>query len=111
MWLQRPTTLRDWLMLPIRLVSGLLKRLLIGLVRFYQLFISPLKPPSCRFYPTCSSYAIEALKVHGPIKGLWLTVKRVGKCHPLHPGGVDLVPPKNTQQASSTSCGSSDCKH
>lgn len=92
--MQRPVTSQDWLLLLPRLISWLLKKLLIGLVRFYQLFISPLKPPSCRFYPTCSSYAIEALKIHGPIKGLWLTLRRVGKCHPLHPGGVDLVPEK-----------------
>lgn len=69
-------------------------RVLIALVRFYQLFISPLKPPSCRFYPTCSSYMIEAIQVHGPLKGFWLGIKRLGKCHPLHPGGVDLVPPR-----------------
>ena len=90
----RKEILINWLLLLPRLLGWLLKSLLIGLIRFYQYFISPLKPPSCRFYPTCSSYAIEALKVHGPIKGLWLTVKRVGKCHPLHPGGLDLVPEK-----------------
>nr|WP_114418873.1 membrane protein insertion efficiency factor YidD [Marinospirillum perlucidum] len=72
----------------------MLKKLLIGLVRFYQYFISPLKPPSCRFYPTCSHYAEEALRIHGPIKGLWLSIKRVGRCHPFHPGGIDLVPEK-----------------
>nr|WP_245597821.1 membrane protein insertion efficiency factor YidD [Marinospirillum insulare] len=76
---------------------SLLKKLLVGLIRFYQLFISPLKPPSCRFYPTCSSYAIEAVQVHGPFKGLWLGIKRLGKCHPLHEGGVDLVPEKSKQ--------------
>lgn len=78
-----------------RACARLLKWFLIGLVRFYQYVISPLKPPSCRFYPTCSSYAIEALQKHGPIKGLWLSIKRLSKCHPLHPGGVDLVPDKN----------------
>ena len=90
----RKEILINWLLLLPRLLGWLLKSLLIGLVRFYQYFISPLKPPSCRFYPTCSSYAIEALKLHGPIKGLWLTIRRVGKCHPLHPGGIDLVPEK-----------------
>ncbi|GLR63797.1 membrane protein insertion efficiency factor YidD [Marinospirillum insulare] len=81
----------------VRLLLSLLKKLLVGLIRFYQLFISPLKPPSCRFYPTCSSYAIEAVQVHGPFKGLWLGIKRLGKCHPLHEGGVDLVPEKSKQ--------------
>ncbi|SFB89046.1 hypothetical protein SAMN05660443_0760 [Marinospirillum celere] len=79
-------------------MGWVLKCLFIGLVRFYQYFISPLKPPSCRFYPTCSSYAVEALQVHGPIKGLWLTLKRVGKCHPMHPGGIDLVPEKKARK-------------
>jgi uncharacterized protein len=51
-------------------------------------------PPSCRFYPTCSHYGIEAFRQHGAIKGLWLTVIRILKCHPFHPGGVDLVPEK-----------------
>lgn len=77
-----------------RLMAWLLKKLLVGLLRFYQLFISPIKPPSCRFYPTCSSYAIEAVQSHGPFKGFWLAIKRLGKCHPWHPGGVDNVPDK-----------------
>ena len=63
-------------------------------VRAYRKWISPLKPPTCRFYPTCSTYAMEALEVHGPVKGTWLTMKRIVKCHPFHPGGVDKVPPK-----------------
>ncbi len=65
---------------------------LIWLVRGYQLLISPFLPPSCRFYPSCSHYAIEALQRHGPVKGLWLAVRRVGRCHPWHPGGHDPVP-------------------
>lgn len=65
---------------------------LIWLVRAYQLAISPLLPPSCRFYPSCSHYAIEALQRHGPIKGLWLSLRRVGRCNPWHPGGHDPVP-------------------
>lgn len=69
-------------------------------VRFYRKFISPLTPPSCRFYPTCSEYALEALEVHGALKGSWLTVKRLCKCHPFHPGGIDHVPPApNSQQS------------
>lgn len=65
---------------------------LIGLVRFYQLCISPLKPPSCRFTPTCSQYAIEALRKHGPIRGLYLTVRRLLRCHPWGGSGYDPVP-------------------
>ncbi|HLB02450.1 MAG TPA: membrane protein insertion efficiency factor YidD [Nitrospiria bacterium] len=68
-----------------------MKRALIRLLKVYQKYLSPFLPPSCRFAPTCSSYAIEALKRHGVIKGLWLTVFRLCKCHPLHPGGVDPV--------------------
>ncbi|MDO4429981.1 MAG: membrane protein insertion efficiency factor YidD [Lonepinella koalarum] len=67
---------------------------LIGLIRLYQLAISPLIGPRCRFTPTCSCYGIEALKTHGAVKGSWLTLKRILKCHPLHPGGDDPVPPK-----------------
>jgi len=62
-------------------------------IRFYQKFISPLKPPTCRFYPTCSHYALEALETHGALRGSWLTAKRLVKCHPFHPGGFDPVPP------------------
>lgn len=61
-------------------------------IRFYQIFISPLKPPTCRFYPTCSAYAIEAIQKKGPVKGPWLAIKRIAKCHPFHPGGYDPVP-------------------
>ncbi|MFD0708049.1 membrane protein insertion efficiency factor YidD [Photorhabdus akhurstii] len=68
-------------------------RFLIGLIRGYQLVISPLLGPRCRFNPTCSQYAIEALCRFGMIKGGWLTVKRILKCHPLHEGGDDPVPP------------------
>lgn len=58
---------------------------------FYQKVISPLKPPSCRFYPTCSEYSIQAVKKYGVLKGLWLALKRLAKCHPFHPGGYDPV--------------------
>ena len=64
----------------------------ILLVRFYQLCISPLKPPCCRFTPTCAQYAIEALRKHGPIKGLYLTVRRLLRCHPWGGSGYDPVP-------------------
>lgn len=68
-----------------------MKKILIGLIRFYQKFISPLKPPSCRFYPTCSEYAIQALRKYGVIKGGWKSIVRISKCHPFHPGGYDPV--------------------
>lgn len=66
--------------------------LLVGFVRFYQLFISPLTPSSCRYTPTCSRYAIEALKKYGPVKGLWLAVKRILRCNPWGGHGYDPVP-------------------
>ncbi|MDH2897577.1 MULTISPECIES: membrane protein insertion efficiency factor YidD [Rahnella] len=69
-------------------------RILIKLIRGYQLFISPLLGPHCRFRPTCSQYGIEAIGRFGMLKGSWLTLKRVLKCHPLNPGGDDPVPPK-----------------
>ncbi|PLR84444.1 membrane protein insertion efficiency factor YidD [Bacillus canaveralius] len=75
----------------------MLQKLLIGVIRFYQTIISPLKPPTCRFYPTCSHYGLEAVKRFGPFKGSWLTLKRIVKCHPLHPGGFDPVPEKKVK--------------
>ncbi|RST76527.1 membrane protein insertion efficiency factor YidD [Siminovitchia acidinfaciens] len=71
-----------------------MKQIFILLIRFYQKFISPLKPPTCRFYPTCSSYGLEAIRRFGAIRGGWLTLKRIVKCHPFHPGGIDHVPEK-----------------
>ncbi|MFD1018315.1 membrane protein insertion efficiency factor YidD [Thalassobacillus hwangdonensis] len=72
-----------------------MKHLFIGIIRVYQKFISPLKPsPTCRFYPTCSQYGLEAFQRFGFFKGLYLTVKRILKCQPFHPGGFDPVPPK-----------------
>lgn len=73
-------------------MKALLAKPLIWLVRGYQLFISPFVPPSCRFHPTCSHYAIEALHKHGAVKGLWLALRRIARCHPWHPGGHDPVP-------------------
>jgi putative membrane protein insertion efficiency factor len=72
-----------------------MSRLLIALIRFYQRFVSPYKPRTCRFYPTCSHYALEAIQTHGALRGGWLATKRVLRCHPLHPGGYDPVPPKS----------------
>ena len=69
-----------------------MKTVLIWMIRLYRRFISPLKPPACRFYPTCSSYALEAITKFGAIRGGLLSVKRILKCHPFHPGGHDPVP-------------------
>ena len=66
--------------------------LLIAPIRFYRRFISPYTPPSCRYTPTCSQYAIEALRKHGPFKGLWLAVRRILHCHPWGGHGYDPVP-------------------
>ncbi|MCC8023603.1 MAG: membrane protein insertion efficiency factor YidD [Clostridiales bacterium] len=71
-----------------------MKRLLTYFIRVYQHSISPLTPGSCRFYPTCSAYAIEAIQVHGALKGSWLALKRIARCNPLFHGGYDPVPLK-----------------
>jgi putative membrane protein insertion efficiency factor len=68
------------------------RRPLLAAVRFYQRAISPALPPRCRFYPTCSAYAVEAIERHGAARGTWLALRRIVKCAPWHPGGVDLVP-------------------
>ena len=65
---------------------------LVLLVRLYQRLVSPLLPPACRFYPSCSRYAIEALERHGALRGGLLALRRLGRCHPFHPGGLDPVP-------------------
>lgn len=69
-----------------------MKFLIIGIFRFYQKLISPLTPPSCRFYPTCSHYGVEAVQKHGAIKGSYLAISRILRCHPFHEGGFDPVP-------------------
>jgi putative membrane protein insertion efficiency factor len=75
-----------------------MKKILQGLVRFYRKFISPIVPPACRFYPTCSQYALDAIELHGPARGSWLAAKRICKCHPFHPGGIDHVPPARDKE-------------
>ena len=70
----------------------MLKQVAISLIHAYQYFISPLTAPSCRFHPTCSHYAVEALEYHGVLQGGYLALRRILKCHPFHPGGLDLVP-------------------
>jgi putative membrane protein insertion efficiency factor len=69
-----------------------MKRVLIILIKGYQLFVSPLFPPTCRFYPTCSSYCIQALEKYGFLHGSALGMRRVLRCHPFNPGGYDPVP-------------------
>lgn len=92
----------------------LLTKVMIGAVRVYQYTLSPLLGPRCRFWPSCSSYTIEAIQVHGPLGGGWLAVKRIIKCHPGSPGGMDPVPGGRSEQlcredeeVSSSSC----CDH
>jgi len=73
-------------------MGGRVKSLLILLIRGYRLIISPLFPPVCRFHPTCSQYAIEAIARFGTWRGSWLAIRRISRCHPLNPGGYDPVP-------------------
>ena len=69
-----------------------MRTILRGLIRIYQLTLSPLLGPRCRFYPSCSQYACEAIDVHGAGRGSWLALKRLCRCHPFHAGGYDPVP-------------------
>ncbi|HNQ01779.1 MAG TPA: membrane protein insertion efficiency factor YidD [Syntrophales bacterium] len=65
--------------------------LLVALIRAYQLLVSPVLPRSCRFHPTCSEYALTAIRMHGPLRGILLGIRRLMRCHPFHPGGYDPV--------------------
>lgn len=69
-----------------------MKSVALALIRFYKRFVSPVLPPSCRFYPTCSTYTYEAIERYGLRRGGWLGVKRIARCHPMNPGGYDPVP-------------------
>ena len=82
--------------------------LLIFAVRFYRLCISPLFPPTCRFYPSCSQYALEAIQVYGALKGSWVAIKRLSKCHPYHPGGYDPLMDSEEESGSDPCYGSVD---
>lgn len=75
-------------------MKKIISKLFIGLIRLYQAAISPYLPPSCRYTPSCSAYGIEAIKIHGPFKGGWLTIKRVASCNPWGGSGYDPVPEK-----------------
>jgi putative membrane protein insertion efficiency factor len=68
-----------------------MQRIVIAVLRAYKAFVSPLLPSACRFYPTCSEYMIEAVAKHGTLRGVWMGVRRVGRCHPFHEGGFDPV--------------------
>ncbi|WP_081801406.1 membrane protein insertion efficiency factor YidD [Herminiimonas sp. CN] len=85
-----------------------MKALLLLLLRVYKLCISPFLGQNCRFYPSCSDYASQAVREHGAFKGSILATRRVCKCHPWHPGGFDPVPGKNSE---STSAIANDCSH
>lgn len=85
-----------------------MKTLLIWVVRAYRLVLSPMLGQNCRFYPSCSSYAIEALQTHGALRGSWLTARRLGRCHPWNEGGLDPVPPGRHKHSPSAACG---CNH
>jgi putative membrane protein insertion efficiency factor len=71
---------------------------LVAVVRAYQRWVSPMFGPHCRFAPTCSTYAVTALREHGAVRGGWLAVRRIARCHPFNPGGVDPVPPARTDR-------------
>lgn len=74
------------------MIKKLLSYLMLGLIRFYQMVISPFTPASCRYVPTCSHYAVEAIQKHGPFRGGWLALKRISSCHPWGGSGYDPVP-------------------
>ena len=74
------------------MIRSIPKRIMLGMIRFYRRFISPMFPPCCRFTPTCSAYALEAIQKYGALKGGYLAVRRILRCNPFHPGGSDPVP-------------------
>ncbi len=75
-------------------------RLLITAITGYRRFVSPLLAPRCRFYPSCSAYGLQAVQEHGALRGAWLAERRIARCHPFHPGGVDPVPPASHGRSS-----------
>jgi uncharacterized protein len=89
----------------VEVLRGLPRLLLLGLLKVYQTVISPLTGPTCRYYPSCSQYAVIAVQRHGALRGTWLAVRRLGRCHPWSAGGVDDVPPAREPHSSSRSTG------
>jgi hypothetical protein len=86
------TAVADALLRAARAAARLPARAVIGVLRLWQLVVSPVYGQTCRFYPSCTAYAVEAVTLHGLVRGGWLVVRRLGRCHPWNPGGVDLVP-------------------
>jgi conserved hypothetical protein YidD len=85
-------------------------RLIRGLIRGYQLLVSPVLPPSCRFTPSCSAYAMEAVARHGAVAGSWLAVRRICRCHPWNEGGYDPVPERDVKKNKADG-GDGPCRH
>jgi putative membrane protein insertion efficiency factor len=81
---------------------GAVARVLLAPVHGYRKWISPVLPPACRFHPSCSAYAVEALTEHGALRGTWLALRRLLRCGPWHPGGLDPVPPRRPENQSGT---------
>ena len=81
-------------------------RVLLLLITGYRRFISPMLAPRCRFAPSCSAYALQAVTEHGALRGTWLAVRRVGRCHPFNPGGFDPVPPRPASRLTTPAQGS-----
>ena len=89
-----------------------MKRLMLALIRGYQFLLSPWLGSQCRFYPTCSHYARQAIEDHGALRGAWLTLRRLARCHPWHPGGFDPVPGREAELAAALGqCPNGDCRH
>ncbi|MDP9139727.1 MAG: membrane protein insertion efficiency factor YidD [Pseudomonadota bacterium] len=91
------------------MLASLSATVLVALIRVYQIAISPILGPRCRFYPSCSQYAIEAIRLHGGLRGGWLAARRIVRCHPLNPGGYDPVPVSTTKARAAA--GASCCHH
>jgi putative membrane protein insertion efficiency factor len=85
-----------------------MNKLLVWILRAYQLMLSPMLGQNCRFYPSCSNYAIEAIRTHGAARGSYLAARRVCRCHPWNHGGHDPVPPPHDKTSSTAACG---CNH
>ena len=98
-----PTVTRSGIAKFVRALLTPVAWLLLGLIRAYQWFVSPLMPPTCRYLPTCSAYAAEAVQRHGPMRGAWFAVRRIVRCHPWGGHGYDPVPPVERATASASS--------